>query len=395
MAATSQQVDALLLLVFGALTLLAVPSLGFLSGGLGGRQGVARAVLFGLTGTAVVVLLGVAGGFGMVTGRALVPHLLGHPDPWLVAAAKQGVYGLARAGSALALCAVATSLLGVAVASRITLRAWLLFAVLWSALVLAPVGYGALALSDGWAVAGLGAINFGGALLVLAAGASAAGVLLACGRGEHIAPGARHLRLVAIGGALLLAGWFGLTAASEGAVDSYTALIVVNSFLAAAGGCLMWLLVDRVFLRRPTIASAFCGALSGLVAVTAGSGVLTLGWSLLLGALAALACATMVDLAARARLGVAMTVIVIATVASLVGLLFPGLFASGAGMVDSGNFDLFMAQAVAGLSVLIGVFLVSAGLALVLRLTIGLTRVRSGVKRPERDREPPAPHCDG
>lgn len=157
----------------------------------------------------------------------------------------------------------------------------------------------------------------------------------------------------------------------------------------------MWLLVDRVFLRRPTIASAFCGAFSGLAAITAGSGVLTLGWSLLLGALSALACATMVDVAARARFGAAMTVIVIATVASLVGLLFPGLFASGGGMVDSGNFDLFVAQAVAGLSVLIGAFLVSAALALALRFTIGLTRVRSAADRPERDREPPAQHSDG
>jgi len=45
-------------------------------------------------------------------------------------------------------------------------------------------------------------------------------------------------------------------------------------------------------------------------------------------------------------------------------------------MVDSGNFDLFTAQAIAGFSVLIGSFLVSVLVALALRFTVGLTRIR-------------------
>ncbi|MCI0155754.1 ammonium transporter [Leifsonia shinshuensis] len=397
MVATSEQVDALLLFVCGALTLLIPFGLAFFVGGLGGRSAASRALLFALIGTAATVVLGVLGGYGMLAGSPWIAHVVGTPSFGLAtgfgAADPHGgpLYGIARAGAQLAACAVSVAIVGVAVASRITLRAWLVLIVLWSVLVLYPVGYAVLALDDGWATGVLGVIDFGGALPIgVAAGASAAGVILACGRGEHRPPEERSFASIAIGGSLVWVGWLGLTTGSEGAVDAYTGLIAINSFVASAGGCLAWMAVDRVLLRRPTTTSALCGAFSGLVAITPASGVLTIGWSLLLGAIAALACATMVDLAARARFGASMALIVIVTVASLVGLLYTGLFAASGGMIYSGNFDLFTAQGIAGFSVLIGAFAVSLGLALALRYTIGLTRVRyraQGEPTPDRDRE--------
>ncbi|MEO7017280.1 MAG: ammonium transporter, partial [Leifsonia sp.] len=229
-------------------------------------------------------------------------------------------------------------------------------------------------------VAGMHGIDFGGAIPVsLAAGSGAAGLILACGRHGHPPTGVHSLPLVAAGGALVWVGWFGLALGSEGAVDAFLPLIWVNTLVASAGGVLIWIVVDRVLLRRPTITSALLGAVSGLVAITPAFGVLTPGWSLLLGALAALACASMVDVAARARFGVPMTIGVIHIVASLVGLLFVGLFAVGGGMVESGNFDLFIAQAVAGLGAAGWSFFVSLAIALLLRVTIGLTGRRGVV----------------
>jgi Amt family ammonium transporter len=175
---------------------------------------------------------------------------------------------------------------------------------------------------------------------------------------------------------MLWVGWLGLVVGSEGALDAYAPLMAMSAFLASATGVLMWMVVDAVLLRRPTLTSALCGAFAGLVGATAASGALTLGWSMLVGALSALACATMVDLAARARFGPALTLCVITIVGGLVGLLFPGLFATGSGMVDSGNFDLFVAQGIAGMSVLLYATTVSLLIALGLRYTVGLTRVR-------------------
>lgn len=391
--ATPDQVDALLLFFCGALVLLAALGLAFFAGGMAGRARAARALRFVLVGAAVVVLLAVLGGYGMIVGDPLVPHLVGRPDVGMASiagpdAADASPYPLARAGYLTALLVLCTAIVGVAVASRLTLRAWIVFAVLWFPLVIVPVAYGVFALDDGWAVAGLRVVDFGGSLAVLAAGGSAVGILLACGRGEHLPTHASRPSLVAIGAALVWVGWLGLIVGSEGALDAYAPLMAFGGFLASATGVLMWMLVDAVVLRRPTLTSAACGALAGLVGATAASGVLTLGWAMLVGALSALACATMVDLAARARFGPALTLSVVTIVGSLVGLLFPGLFAIGGGMVDSGNFDLFIAQGIAGMSVLLYATTVSLLLALALRFTIGLTRVRYGAVRGNRAKGP-------
>lgn len=379
--ATPDQVDALLLFFCGALVLLAAFGLAFFSGGMAGRARATRAFRFVLVGGSVAVVFAVLGGYGAVTGRPLVPHLLGVSDPGLsgvagVHPAASSPYPAARAGYLIAVLVIVTAIVAVAVASRLTLRAWIVFSVLWLPLVVCPVAYGVFALDDGWAVAGLHVVDFGGALVVVAAGGSAVGLLLACGRGEHLPPLSPRPALVAVGGGALWVGWLGLVVGSEAALDAYASLMAVGGFLASATGVLMWMLVDAVLLRRPTLTSALCGAFAGLVAVTAASGVLTLGWCMLVGALSSLACATMVDLAARARFGPALTLCVITIVGGLVGLLFPGLFATGSGMVDSGNFDLFIAQGIAGMAVLLYAGAVSLLLGLALRFTIGLTRVR-------------------
>lgn len=379
--ATPDQVDALLLFFCGALVVLAAFGLAFFSGGMAGRARATRAFRFVLVGAAVAIVLAVFGGYGAVTGPPLIPSLLGVPDPGLASVAgtdpaAASPYPAARAGYLIAVLVLATAIVAVAVASRLTLRAWILFAILWLPLVAYPIGYGVFALDDGWAVAGLHAVDFGGALLVVAAGGSAVGLLLACGRGEHLPPLAPRPPLVAIGGGALWVGWLGLIVGSEGALDAYAPVMAIGGFVASATGVLMWMLVDAVLLRRPTLTSALCGAFAGLVGVTAASGVLTLGWAMLVGALSALACATMVDVAARARFGPALTLCVVTIVGGLVGLLFPGLFATGGGMVDSGNFDLFIAQGIAGMAVLLYSLTVSLLLGLALRFTVGLTRVR-------------------
>ncbi|SEH96381.1 ammonium transporter [Leifsonia sp. CL147] len=380
--ATPDQVDALLLFFCGALVVLAAFGLALFAGGMAGRARAARSFRFVLVGAAIVVVLAVLGGYGMVAGRPLLPSMVGRPDPGLASVvgihpAASSPYPAARAGYLIAVLVLCTAIAAVGVASRLTVRAWIVLLVLWLPLVLVPVGYGVFALNDGWAVAGLHVVDFGGALPVVAAGASAVGILIACGRSEHLPLRPARPSLVAIGGAALWVGWLGLVVGSEGALDAYAPQIAIGAFLASATGVLMWMLVDAVLLRRPTLTSALCGAFAGLVAMTAASGVLTLGWAMLLGALSALACATMVDLATRARFGPALTLCVVAIVGGLVGLLFPGLFATGGGMVDSGNFDLFIAQGIAGMGVLLYSTTVSLLLALAVRFTVGLTRVRS------------------
>ncbi|MGH1550956.1 hypothetical protein ACRAWB_17970 [Leifsonia poae] len=164
--ATPDQVDALLLFFCGALVLLAAFGLAFYVGGLGGRARAARAFRFVLVGVAVTVILAVAGGYGMVAGSPLIGHLLGRPDPGLASLAgtdpaATSPYPLARAGYVIAVLVLCTAVVAVAISSRLTLRAWIVFTVLWLPLVVFPVAYGVFSLDDGWAVAGLHVVDFG------------------------------------------------------------------------------------------------------------------------------------------------------------------------------------------------------------------------------------------
>src|SRR6185437_12668177 len=99
------------------------------------------------------------------------------------------------------------------------------------ALVYFPAGFAVFDLTDGWASATFGVVDFGGAIPVsIAAAAGAAGVLLVCGRQPaHEVRSRRNVPVMAVGGALVWFGWFGLTIGSEGAVGGFTSLIWINT----------------------------------------------------------------------------------------------------------------------------------------------------------------------
>ncbi len=364
------QVDALLLLTSGALVFVVVPGFALLYGGMISSAGAASAMRATFIGVGIAGVLFVIGGYGMLFGAPLVPGIVGVPGT-----VPDDQFALARACYAGAVCVLAVTIVASAVAPRVTVRGWAVFAAIWVTVVYFPAGFAVFNLMDGWATATLGVIDFGGAIPVsIAAAAGAAGVLLVCGRQPaHEVRTRRNVPVMAVGGALVWFGWFGLTIGSEGAVDGFTALIWINTLTASAASTIAWVTVDRIMMRRPTVTSAVCGAVAGLIAITPASGIITTGWSLLLGALSGIACAVIVDVAARAQFGTPMVVVVIHLVGSLVGLLFIGLFANGTGMVYSGNFDQLGVQALAALIVALWSFLVSWGAAALIQRTIGLT----------------------
>lgn len=364
------QVDALLMLVSGTLVFVIVPGLALMYGAMVSTAGAVAAFRAVLVGAGIVGILFVTVGFGLVAGPALIPHVVGVP-----AMVSGTPSALATACYTGAVALVAIAIVAAAVAPRVTLRGWAVFAIVWTLLVYFPAVYAVTNTADGWGLALFGVIDFGGAIPVsIAAAAGAAGVLLVCGRQPvHELRSSRNVPVMAIGAALVCFGWFGLTIGSEGAVDRYTGLIWMNTLTASATSTIAWVIVDRIMMRRPTVASAACGAVAGLVAVTPASGIITTGWSLLLGALAGIACAVIVDVAARARFGTPMVVVVIHLVGSLVGVLFIGLFANQAGMVYSGNFDQLGVQVIVALAVAAWSFLISWVVAYGIQRTIGLT----------------------
>jgi len=179
--------------------------------------------------------------------------------------------------------ATAMSIVSGAVAERMKLWAFLVFAVVMTGFIYPMEGAWTW---NGDAVFGLYELNYSdyaGSGIVHMAGAAAAlaGVLLLGARkgkygpnGEvNAIPGA-NLPLATLGTFILWMGWFGFNGGSTLklggiSVANEVASVFLNTNAAAAGGLIAALIVARILFGKADLTMALNGALAGLVAITA------------------------------------------------------------------------------------------------------------------------------
>jgi len=182
--------------------------------------------------------------------------------------------------------ATAMSIVSGAVAERMKLWSFLLFAVVMTGVIYPLEGswtWGGKDVFGMFNLGDLGFSDFAGSGIVHLAGASAAlaGVLLLGPRkGKYgsngqvnAIPGA-NLPLAALGTFILWMGWFGFNGGSvlklgDIASANSVAMVFLNTNAAAAGGLVAALLVARAMFGKADLTMALNGALAGLVAITA------------------------------------------------------------------------------------------------------------------------------
>ena len=176
--------------------------------------------------------------------------------------------------------AAAMSIVSGAVAERMKLWSFLLFAVVMAGFIYPIEGY--------WKWGGgflhqKGFLDFAGSGVVHMAGATAAlaGVLLLGARKGKYGPNGQvnaipgaNLPLATLGTFLLWFGWFGFNGGSELVVSDVAesnavALIFVNTNAAAAGGCILALITSQIMFKKADLTMVLNGALAGLVSITA------------------------------------------------------------------------------------------------------------------------------
>ncbi len=176
--------------------------------------------------------------------------------------------------------ATAMSIVSGAVAERMKLWAFLLFAVVMTGFIYPVQGFWK---GGGGFLDALGFLDFAGSGVVHMTGAAAAlaGVILLGARkgkygpkGEvHAIPGA-NMPLATLGTFILWLGWFGFNGGSELMVSNVdeanaVSLVFVNTNAAAAAGLVAALLTARIRFGKSDLTMALNGALAGLVAITA------------------------------------------------------------------------------------------------------------------------------
>ncbi len=367
--------DIAWVIVATALVMLMTPALGFFYGGLVRKKNLVSTIVQCIAIFAVISVIWALWGYSIVFGTSF--HGIIGFSPNLLAL---GGIGINDVNTVLAptiptllffafqlkFAAITPALIIGACAERIRFKSLLIFIVLWSTLVYAPIAHWVWN-PEGW-LRGLGAIDFAGGIVVhVSAGVSALAAALVVGRRKGCTtPWKEHMRAiegkaaeqfkptnipyVLLGAALLWFGWFGFNAGSALAANNLAVNALVTTNLAAGAAAVSWMLSDWVLKGKPSAVGIGIGAVVGLVAITPAAGYVNVSSALIIG-LAAGVISNLVASwrAGRSRIDDTLDVFASHGVGGLWGSIATGLFASAAvypgvsGLIF-GNVSQFLAQ---------------------------------------------------
>lgn len=171
---------------------------------------------------------------------------------------------------------VCISLILGGVLNRIKYESFLVFQLFFLILVYCPLAHSVIS-PDGW-IYEYGAVDFAGGLTIfIPAGMASMMAALVVGCTKDWTPPAEkrppnNILLTVMGTSFLWVGWLGLNAGhaySAGERSAYAALVTM---IATATSSLMYLAVDTIVTKKPSIIAMVNGVIAGLVVITPCSG---------------------------------------------------------------------------------------------------------------------------
>lgn len=332
--------DSVWVAVSSALVLLMTPGLALFYGGMVRRKNVLSTYLHSFIMLGIISILWLFAGYSIAFGKGSAffgsfEYLFGHgismkePYPYFnpVGTIPNGLFMLFQMMFAI----ITPALISGAIAERMKFSGYVLFTVLWSLIIYAPVACWVWN-PEGWLFK-KGALDFaGGTVVHLASGASALACCLALGKRraldhkEPILP--NNLTTTLLGAGLLWFGWIGFNAGSALGMGDLAISAFASTHLAAAAGMLGWLLCEKIHVGKPTALGAASGLVAGLVAITPGAGFLEPVPAVLVGFVIGAICCIAVSLKNKLGYDDSLDVVGVHGVGGFLGAIATGIFAS-------------------------------------------------------------------
>ncbi len=339
------------IIVATAMVFLMTPGLAFFYGGMVHRKNVISTMIKSVVAAGVVSIIWVTVGYSLAFGDSL-GGLIGNPsthlffkgvnsgEPWSLAPTiPKTLFSLFQ----LMFAIITPGLVVGAVAERIRFTSYILFTILFSILVYAPLAHWS------WHPDGFlfkwGALDFaGGTVVHISAGCAAlAGAMVLKRRKVHIdkeeIPPA-NVPYVLIGTGLLWFGWFGFNAGSALGANALAVSAFATTNTAAAAAGLSWMFFDVLRGKKPSVLGFCIGAVVGLVAITPGAGFVAIPQSIFIGVVAAVISNLAVYYKSKSKLDDTLDVFPCHGLGGIVGMLLTGVFATKA-VNAAGNDGLF------------------------------------------------------
>ena len=353
--------DIAWMLVATALVFLMTPGLAFFYGGMVHRKNILSTMMKSVVAAGVVGVLWIVVGYSLAFGDS-IKGLIGNPfthlffkgvnsgEPWSLAPTiPKSLFSVFQ----LMFAIITPGLVVGAIAERMRFVSYVLFTILFSLLVYAPLAHWS------WHPAGflakMGALDFaGGTVVHISAGCAAlAGAMVLKPRMVHlknIESAPSNIPYVLIGTGLLWFGWFGFNAGSALAANATAVSAFLTTNTAAASAGLSWMFFDVLKGKKPSVTGFCIVAVVGLVAITPAAGYVAVPPSIFIGVIAAVISNVAVYFKSRSSLDDTLDVFPCHGIGGMVGMIMTGVFASKAiypGGSDGwayGNFSFFLTQ---------------------------------------------------
>lgn len=354
--------DTAWILVATALVFLMTPGLAFFYGGMVNRKNVLSTMMKSIVAAGVVGVLWIVVGYSLCFGKSIggfigspMTHLfykdVASGAPWSLATTiPKPLFSMFQ----LMFAIITPGLVVGAIAERMRFTAYVLFTVLFSLLVYAPLAHWSWH-PDGFLFK-MGALDFaGGTVVHISAGCAAlAGALVLKRRQSHIEQKENvpaNIPYVLIGTGLLWFGWFGFNAGSALGANALAVSAFSTTNTAAAAAGLSWMFFDIMRGKKPSVVGFCVGAVVGLVAITPAAGFVAIPQSIFIGVVAAVISNLAVHFKSKSAVDDTLDVFPCHGIGGMVGMLMTGIFATtavnaaGANGWANGNFSFFLTQA--------------------------------------------------
>lgn len=381
--------DTAWLMIASSLVLLMIPALGMFEAGLLRQKNAVSVFMQIFFGLALLSVMWFTVGFSLTFGPDTGEGLTGNMDWRFLKGVSQNeglhyaptVPGVSFAMFQMMFAVITPLILTGAVAERMKFSAYVLFIVAWSALIYYPLVHWIW--GDGW-LHKLGVVDFAGGMIIhTTTGVGGIAAALVLGRRLGFGPGImvpHNIPLAVLGSSLLWLGWFGFNAGSAYSAGSLSGVTIVNTQMASAVSCLIWVVIFWIRTRKSSVIAAINGAVAGLAAITPASGYVGVEYAVVIGIIAGFASSLMVPvLKERLKIDDALDIGAVHGISGIIGSLLVGVFANAAvnhlginGLLF-GNPGQLGAQAIGvGIAVLMGF----GGTWLILKIIKALVPIR-------------------
>ena len=363
--------DTAWMIVASALVLLMTPGLAFFYGGMVSKKNVISTMLQSFIALGVISLVWVLFGFSLAFGDSVNGWgIIGNPSQFAILnnldAYNSNIPYLLFALFQLKFAIITPAIITGSFAERIRFRSYLLFMILFSIFIYAPLAHMTWAseglfanLGDliGGSFKGLHVLDFaGGTVVHMSAGLAALAGALYLGKRKKEKTEPANIPYVILGTGLLWFGWFGFNAGSALAANYDAVIAFANTNIASASSMLTWVLFDRFLNKKISAVGACLGAIVGLVAITPAAGYVTINHSIVIGFITALVCnLSIIRIKKSKKIDDTLDVFASHGIGGICGMILTAVFAKDVGLVY-GEVDTFILHIGATIAVILFAF---------------------------------------